>query len=367
MSTRIVGDGTEYVGKSLRITLNARNSAALLALSFLMQETHELAHTSVGRVICGCWGPRDFNVWRLCRDCAAEPPVTLLATFAGPAYSFSMIWLGYYLLGRASAAARSLGFALVVSSMPFSRVLTLVFGGGDEVFGLTRLGVDRSIAWPLAVAVVFALAVPPVLRIHRLIDNRPRLLWMVGALLVPFLAVGAVVFAVLQGQVLKRGFLDDTWVLGSPLVVTAWLLVSATVLAVFAKDLTTLLQPAAGAAPEGVEAPAAGPAKAGPSGLTGRRRRVGDCTAGRRPQRAAASEMARVGNAFNSFASIVTSDTRSAAASATNSQSYAEQSLARTRSSTASESTSNSEPVSRSSASRWMLHAWSKVSVPRRR
>src|SRR5690606_9339921 len=133
--------------------------------------THELAHTSVGRLLCGCWGARDFNVWGLCRQCVTGPPLTLLATFAGPAYSFAMIWLGYYMLTRASARSKSIGLALVVSSMPFSRVLTPLVGGGDEIFGLTRLGVDRSVAWPLALVVVFALAVPPVVKIYRLIEN----------------------------------------------------------------------------------------------------------------------------------------------------------------------------------------------------
>jgi len=52
----------------MRIALTARNSVALLALSFLMQETHELAHTSVGRVLGGCWGKRDFNVARSTAD-----------------------------------------------------------------------------------------------------------------------------------------------------------------------------------------------------------------------------------------------------------------------------------------------------------
>ena len=70
----------------MRIRLTVRNVTALLALSFVMQETHELAHTSVGRLLCGCWGARDFNVWGLCRQCVTGPPLTLLATFAGPAY-----------------------------------------------------------------------------------------------------------------------------------------------------------------------------------------------------------------------------------------------------------------------------------------
>lgn len=230
----------------MRIALTVKNSIALIALSFLMQETHELAHTSVGRLICGCWGGRDFNVWGLCRDCANHSPQTLLATFAGPAYSFAVIWLGYYLLTRASARAKSIGFALVVSSMPFSRVLTPILGGGDEVYGLTELGVDHSVAWAAALVLVFALAIPPVLKIYTLIENRRKPLWITGLMLVPFLLVGAIVFGVLQALVLKNGILDDYWIMGSPIIVTVWLFASTAVFAIFGKHIATLLKASSG-------------------------------------------------------------------------------------------------------------------------
>jgi hypothetical protein len=228
----------------MRVALTVRNSTALIFLSFLMQETHELAHTSVGRLICGSWGRRDFNVWGLSRDCAHDAPLTVLATFAGPVYSFLVIWLGYYMLTRVSAKTKSVGFALIVSTMPFSRVLTPLFGGGDEIFGLTTLGVGRSLAWASTLVVVFALAVPPVVKIYTLIENRRKVLWIIGLILVPFLLVGAVVFGILQGQILKNGILDDYWIMGSPIIVTVWLSVSAAVFAIFAKHITTLLKPA---------------------------------------------------------------------------------------------------------------------------
>jgi hypothetical protein len=226
----------------VRIALNARNGMALAALSFLMQETHELAHTSVGRILCGCWGERDFNLWRLCDDCAREAPLTLLATFAGPVYSFSIIWLGYYLLTRVSTRAASIGFALIVGSMPFSRVLTPIFGGGDEIFALTRLGLDHPTAWALALVLVFGLAVPPVARIYGLIENRRKVLWMIGLILAPFLLVGAVVFGLLQGLVLKNGILDEEWIMGSPLIVTLWLFAAMGLFALFGRHTVTFLK-----------------------------------------------------------------------------------------------------------------------------
>lgn len=228
----------------MRIALNVQNSTALLFLSYLMQETHELAHTTVGRLICGGWGKRDFNTWGLSSQCANDAPLTLLATFAGPVYSFSVIWLGYYLLTRASVRVKSIGFALIVSSMPFSRILTPIFGKGDEVFGFTQLGMDHSLAWGLALVLVLVLAVPPVVKIYTLIENRRKLLWIIWLLLAPFLFVGLVVFAILQGMVLKNGILDDYWIMGSPLIVTLWLFVSMAMVVMFRKHIPTLLKPA---------------------------------------------------------------------------------------------------------------------------
>ena len=56
---------------------------------------------------------RNFNVWGLCADCAAEAPLTVLATFAGPVYSFAVIWAGYVLLTKSSTRLASVGFALM--------------------------------------------------------------------------------------------------------------------------------------------------------------------------------------------------------------------------------------------------------------
>ncbi len=51
----------------MKIKLTARFVIAFLSLHFIIHELHELTHTAVGRVICGCWGEKDFNVWNLIR------------------------------------------------------------------------------------------------------------------------------------------------------------------------------------------------------------------------------------------------------------------------------------------------------------
>ncbi len=158
----------------MKIALTKKNTTALLFLSFVMQETHEIAHTSVGRLICGCWGERNFNVWTVCKGCSSEQPLSILATVAGPVYSFLVIWIGYYLLTKTPAKLKSVGLALVVSSMPFSRILTPIFGGGDEVFVLTKLWNNHTMAWIISVVIVLFLTVPPVIKIWNTIENRRK-------------------------------------------------------------------------------------------------------------------------------------------------------------------------------------------------
>ncbi len=140
------------------------------------------------------------------------------------------------------------GLVLVVEMVPNSRqqqpanTSEPLFGGGDEIFGLTRLGVDHSLAWGSALVLVFALAVPPVVKIYTLIENRRKPLWIIGLMLTPFLLVGVIVFGILQGLVLKNGISDDYWIMGSPIIVTIWLFVSAGLFAMFGKYIVTLLE-----------------------------------------------------------------------------------------------------------------------------
>lgn len=233
----------------MKIVLTRWNCLALAALSFFMQESHEIAHTVTGRIICGCWGKRDFNVWGICKGCSDETRLSVLATLAGPAYTFGLIWLGFFLMAKSSLKAKSWGIALVVSSMPFSRVLSPLLGMGDEMLAMRYLGMDRSVAWPIAVLVVFVLAVPPLVRLYRLIDNRRKPLWMLGLVFVPFFMIGAVVFAFLQGTLLRNGILAEYWILGSPTIVTIWMFVTIALVAIFGRHASTLLQPTS-ASPE---------------------------------------------------------------------------------------------------------------------
>ena len=228
----------------MKVSLTPKNGTALLFLCFIMQETHELAHTTMGRIICGCWGKRNFNLWGLCSGCSDEKSLSILATYAGPFYTFSIIWIGYFLLFKSSPKLKSIGFALIVSSMPFSRILTPILGGGDEVYALNKLLDNHSLAWAAGLTLVFVLVIPPSVKLWNVIENRRKALWFVGILLVPFFMTGAVVFGLLQSLLLENGIMNDYWILGSPKLVTVWTLSSIIVFTVLSKSISTLLEPA---------------------------------------------------------------------------------------------------------------------------
>lgn len=46
----------------MQIKITFRYVMAFFALNMIMGELHEQAHINAGYFICGCYGPRNFNV-----------------------------------------------------------------------------------------------------------------------------------------------------------------------------------------------------------------------------------------------------------------------------------------------------------------
>lgn len=207
------------------VHVTGRYAAACTALALVLHEAHELAHTTTGRLVCGGWGPRDFNSWQLPADCTSTLP-----TLAGPALSFALIWIGGLLLLRGSARRHPLGVALVLMPNPAGRWLTAAMGGGDEgVLVRAWAGVPRGpVATGLALAIVAGLTLVPLARAWRAIAPDGRPLRFVALLLLPMVATGVLLF-VLGNRLLAAGFLARPQVAGAPALV--WL---ATVMALVA-------------------------------------------------------------------------------------------------------------------------------------
>jgi len=197
-------------------------------------------HTAVGRVLCGCWGPRDFNVWGLCEECAVGMPWTIFSTIAGPVFTFGLIWAGYHLLkDQRSPFQQSLGFALVFGNLPIARIFTAATGGGDEVYALQRLfgdQVNEILLWVIGLSIVLVLSVPPLARAWKRLDI-PNRLWIFSAFLIlPFVFDVAVVLIGMNG-LLEMGVLDQQGIIGSPLLVNLWTLLWVGMLVAFGKFL----------------------------------------------------------------------------------------------------------------------------------
>jgi hypothetical protein len=204
-----------------------RYLAACVALLVVIHEAHELAHTATGRVLCGAWGPRDFNTWALPEGCA-----TWLPTLAGPILSFAVMWAGWLVL-RNRPTGWPLGVGLVLMANPLGRWFTAAMGGGDEGvlvrewFGLPR-GVLATI---LAFGLVAALSSMPLAAAWRSLEVRRRLPAYLGMILLPMLVTGLLLF-VLGNQLLRRGLLAQPLIAGTPLLV--WLVTLAAVAALIA-------------------------------------------------------------------------------------------------------------------------------------
>lgn len=215
----------------MKIKLSVGFLVAFISLHFVMHEAHELAHTIVGRMICGCWGERDFNVWNLCNDCYEQDEYAVLSTFTGPLFTFLMIWTGvYFLRTHHTVQQKSFGFSLVFANIPFARIFTAIMGRGDEIYGLTKLMDNHRLAWLIGLSLILLLTIYPLYSAFVTITNKNKVGYFVLFLLTPMMVDFVFVFGVMN-TLLKNEVLSYYWILGSPLLVTVF---SCTMLLVFA-------------------------------------------------------------------------------------------------------------------------------------
>ena len=228
----------------MKINFTLGTVLAFLALQFFLGEAHELAHTAVGRLLCGCWGPRDFNVWELCETCAVGEPWSVLPTFIGPLFTYAVMWVGYFLLAPARPVAQqSLGFALVLAPLPAARMLGIATGGQDEIFALTKF-MPHGLAWALGGAVMLVIMLPPLGRAFRALRPRHRVAVFAGFFLLPTVVTLLFILGVLN-SLLASGLLAGPGLLGSPLLVNAWTALVCLVLTLTYRQLYGLGVPAA--------------------------------------------------------------------------------------------------------------------------
>jgi hypothetical protein len=211
----------------LQIQLTFKNLLVFLFLFFLMHELHELAHIFTGRIICGCWGTRDFNVWNLCNDCEKLKPYAVIATFAGPSFTFVMLWIGrFWLKYGQSTQLRSLGIALIFGNMQFGRMYMAATGSGDEITGMRTLFLNpdhsnSQLIKIITVIIVSLICIPPLITAYRAIGNKSKILLYSSLIIVPLIS-DTVVILILLNTLLQKGLLIRVWIIGTPLLVSLW-------------------------------------------------------------------------------------------------------------------------------------------------
>ena len=203
----------------MKLNLTFQYVLTFLALTFVMHEAHEIVHTSIGRLICGCWGQRDFNVWGLCDSCETNP-YGILSTLAGPIFTFIMIWYGSSLLDK-NNNQKVFGFSLIFANMPFARIFNPMIGGGDEVVVVNSLINNWNLSRIIVLILIILIIANPLLKAYKLIENKYKIGWFLMFLLLPMIFDLLIVLGVMN-TLLEKGVLNEYWILGSPVLVTVW-------------------------------------------------------------------------------------------------------------------------------------------------
>lgn len=193
-------------------------AVAYFALVEVVWELHEQAHIQVGRLLCGAYGERDFNVWSLTHGCKDAQPLAVLAPLAGPLFSFAVCYAGWFLLrGGARLRRRGLGLALMLAPIPFARLIEAALNRGDEITFLHRVfaGAPADTLRLAAVLALGGLCVPLVLAAWRALEGSARVRWILGMAFLP-LPLVFVLKLVLLDALLRAGWLAAPLALGTP-------------------------------------------------------------------------------------------------------------------------------------------------------
>lgn len=198
--------------QALVIRLTPSYLAAYFCLAALLGIGHELAHHVAGFAVCGDWGHKTFNSFRLAEGCReANPDTFWLATLAGPVlFNYLPMWVGFLMMRRPDAGTRLFGLTLVFATIPIMRIVFSLLGANDEPWMVRLLFGDSRIAFWLMNATIWLLTVPPLVMAWRTIGNRRRAAMFAFYLLALPVVVFVLVGIILEDMIVKHGILADT-------------------------------------------------------------------------------------------------------------------------------------------------------------
>jgi hypothetical protein len=118
----------------------------------------------------------------------------IMNSASGPMVSYLLMWIGLFLLLYSKQMIYT-GFYLIFSSCPLFRMTNTrqvtLFGGWDEL----RIAGELSIPYPLTVAAILFIVLPPLLTAYFSIASKYRALWFgYFFLIIPICAYGIIYF-----------------------------------------------------------------------------------------------------------------------------------------------------------------------------
>ena len=203
---------------SMRIKITPRYLVAFAALTLLCGTSHEFAHHFAAAGICGEFGYKTFNSFKLADGCEYNP-WRLWATAAGPILTFGLMWWGAKMLLSGKLESRGLGFALVFANFPVNRMLFALLGFNDEQWIAQQMYGDSRMAFWVTSVLVWVACVPPLVVAYRAMDRRRRPLWFAAFFLLPFVFVLLFAGFFLEEFLLLKHHVLATPLLGIPLLV----------------------------------------------------------------------------------------------------------------------------------------------------
>jgi hypothetical protein len=222
----------------MEIKYTWRYCLAFMAFVFVFGQLHEMAHLAAAYFVCGCPGNQvDFNLWKVCASCQDNPNI-YISGIAGPAFSYLMMWIGYFILRSSSAKHYNLAFVLILGNLAFARIFTAGMGGGDEKMVLRALITSPPLLAIKAInfVMVLALAFPPLYMVYKRLVNKNRF-WVVACFCFIPLCIMYPYEFMLLGKVMQAGFLAHTGFLGVADFVYLHTAIMAVVVILFRKTL----------------------------------------------------------------------------------------------------------------------------------
>ena len=194
----------------MKIRVTWKYSIAFYCMVMLYVSLHELVHHFTGAAICGDWGYKTFNYFETA--CSDDEQIRYLATFAGPFFTFLIMWLGAWMLQKrdASAYTKQLGFAMIFAQLPLQRMLNPFFRMNDEFYAAVNLWGDTLLVYWGVILVIWIICLPPLWIAFRSIENDRKIIWFFFYLcLFPYL-IWAPVFGGLEYLLVYQGVMDGT-------------------------------------------------------------------------------------------------------------------------------------------------------------